>query len=166
MRDFSQFIKKQCFILLALFFIGFQAHSQQQSHKEIKPDPRLYECFPKDYVDGLKNNPRLLLYYNFYLDHTYFLNQPQGKPSQGVDITTVTYKEPGPDGQVRYFDENLATFDPKKFCALKYNFKPSQEGYTHYLLGSTGKVLIFYPAKDFTKAYNEYLKSFGFDTVK
>ena len=161
-----QSILKQCLIIFALSVLSLQTYSQGNKNREIKADPRLYECFSKEYVESLADNPRLLLYYNFYLDHAYFLNIPEGKPSQGVDITTVKYKEPGPDGNIRYFDEDVTKFDPKKFCALKYSFKPSQEGYTHYLLGNTGKVLIFYPANEFTKSYNEYLKSFGFDTAK
>ncbi|MHC1706288.1 MAG: hypothetical protein AB9842_02070 [Bacteroidales bacterium] len=166
MKIIIQPFLKQCIIIFALSFFGYQGMSQKLNTREIKADPRLYECFPKNYVDGLSENPRLLLYYNFYLDHSYFISEPKGKAGQGIDITTVRYKEPGPDGQVKYFNEDLNHFNPKKFCALKYNFRPSPEGYTHYILGNTRKVMIFYPAQDFTKKYNEYLQSFGFDTAK
>ena len=166
MKIFSQLIQKQCLILIALFFIGFQTFSQQHSLKEIKPDQRLYQCFPKDYVDGLKDNPRLLLYYNFYLDHAFFFVGRQDKPSQGIDITTVAYKEPGSDGQTKLFDEDLSKFDVKKFCALKYAFNLSPDRYTNYLLGNTGNLLVFYPINEFVKQYNDYLATFGISTSK
>ncbi|MCX6269926.1 MAG: hypothetical protein NTU44_01675 [Bacteroidetes bacterium] len=160
-------IRKQLHLLLILLFISQISFSQKPaSTLNIKPDPRLYECFPKDYVDGLQSNPRLLLYYNFYLDNAFFVSEPTGKASNGLDISEVTYKEPGPNGEIRRFDEDLSKFDVKKFNALKYNFKISPGVYTHFVLGKTGKVLVFYPQLDFTKKYNEYLKSYHLDTAK
>lgn len=167
MRPITQIFLKQVPILLSLFFISFQAFTQQSvTNRELKPDSRLYECFPKDYVDGLKDNPRLLLYYNFYLDNAFFISEAIGKPAQGLDILQVSYKEPGPDGQTRYFDEDLSAFNPKTFNALKYSFSIAKDNYTHYLLGNTGKVLIFYPQQDFVKKYNELLKANNLDTEK
>jgi hypothetical protein len=157
---------KQGVMLFALFFISHHTIAQQSATREIKPDARLYECFPKDYVDGLKDNPRLLLYYNFFLDNAFFVSDAKGKAPQGQDITKVTYKEPGPDGQPRYFNEDLSSFNPKKFNALQYQFNISHDKYTQYLLGNTGKVLIFYPQQYFTQKYREYLKTYNLDTEK
>ncbi len=150
-------IEKQGVMLLLLCFSAVIGMAQQ----EIRPDPRLYECFSREYVESLNEQPRLLLYYNFFLDHAYFVSDADGKAPQGTDIREVTYREPDENGNFKPFDEDLSKFDPAKFNVLKYDFRIRKDLYTHYKLGDTGKVLVFLPQEQFTAKYNEYLRTFN-----
>ena len=96
MKPNIQVLLKQGIILFSLFFAGHLAFAQQTSgSREIKPDAHLYECFPKDYVDGLKDNPRLLLYYNFYLDNAFFVSDAKGKARRDQILSWSAIKNPG-----------------------------------------------------------------------
>ncbi|HRY33104.1 MAG TPA: hypothetical protein P5531_09090 [Bacteroidales bacterium] len=150
-------IGKQGVVMLMLCFSASIAMAQQ----EIKPDPRLFECFSRDYVESLQEQPRLLLYYNFFLDHAYFVSDAGGKAPQGTDIREISFREPDENGNFRLFDEDLSTFNPATFNALKYDFRIRKDVYTHYKLGDTGKVLVFLPQEQFTAKYNEYLRTFN-----
>ncbi len=63
------------FIILLLFlFILPSLYAQKSS--QIKPDPRLYECFEASYVNSLQQYQAVkLLYFNYFLDNAYFLVQ-------------------------------------------------------------------------------------------
>jgi hypothetical protein len=161
-----QLFNYQKIVIIFLLFLGFLTASGQGAAqtKKIIPDPRLYDCFGKPAVEAMMNNPRQLLYYNFFLDHAFFVTDGKDKkPSEGINIFTVQCKDPGPNGEVKYFNEDVNKFDPKTFNVLKYQFKPEQDNYAHYLLGTTGRLIIFYPQKDFAKMYREYLKSFNIE---
>ncbi|MEI6576671.1 MAG: hypothetical protein WCO63_10885 [Bacteroidota bacterium] len=132
----------------------------------IKPDPRLYDCLDKSYVDGLKDNPRLLLYYNFFLDNSYYISATPEKKVTGADISTLALRNPGPNGEKLFFSENLSTIKTGSFNPLKYDISLQPNMFTNYYLGQTGKVLVFYSNKEFTEKYRIYLKSFNLDLVK
>ncbi len=160
----SYLIKFQGIILIGLMAMPLAIAAQTaEKSSGIKPDPRLYECFSKEYVDGLQGNPKLIAYYNFYLDHSFFISEPQKKPSQGTDISQVAYKEPDAAGKVRYFNEDISKLTSQNLNVLKYDFKLSQDKYTHYLLGNSGRTLVFYPMKDISARYHEYLKSLNLE---
>jgi len=148
-----------------LMVIGFLlCTSLYSQEKGIKPDPRLYDCFTKEYVNQLIKQPRLLAYYNFYLDHSYVIREADpGKPVETIDITTVKTVDNGLGNGDVPFSENIIQFNPARFNPLKYDFKTHPELTTNYKLGNTGKMLVFYPSKVFTSMYNEYLKSLNLD---
>ncbi len=152
-------------ILFVFFFSFINVYSFAQKTEinsiQIKPDARLYECFDKTYIQQLqKDNPEQILYYNFYLDNSYFIGKEvPGKPVNGKDIHNVTLKKETPSGKVQYFNEDLSDFNPKTFNVLKYNFKTDYNKYTYYISKETGEILIFYPEKKFVKKYNDYKKT-------
>ncbi|HOV10660.1 MAG TPA: hypothetical protein PLL90_02735, partial [Bacteroidales bacterium] len=80
-------IKKLSGLIFAVFLIG-TLHAQQV----YKADPRLTECFDQAYLGELENSrSELLLYYNYYLDNSYYkvdLNTLDKKIS-AQDIHTV-----------------------------------------------------------------------------
>ncbi len=153
---------KLMFLLTIAFAINSYSFAQKTEIylNQVKPDARLYECFDKAYIQQLqKDNPETILYYNFYLDNSYFVGkQVPGKPVQGKNINEITLKNEISSGKVQYFNENVSDFNPKTFNVLKYNFNTDYDKYTNYILGNTGKILIFYPEKKFTKKYNDYKK--------
>ena len=147
-----------------LIIIGFGVHAQTISKNQPAPDARLYDCFTKEYINDLVKNPRLLLYYNFYLDNSYFLTDSNTeKPVQGADISTVKLALNANGESTGFFNEDVTKFDKKTFNPLKYNFVTDYETYTVFTLGTTGKAIVFYPQKRFAEMYNEYLKSFNLD---
>jgi hypothetical protein len=153
-------------IILLLSFAKMSVGQQAGNTVVIKPDARLYDCMDKAYVDGLQSNPRLLLYYNFYLDHSYYLSDIPDKKVDGIDISTVSLRNPGPQGEKLFFHEDPANIKAGTFNPLKYDFKTQANLFTNYLLGNTGKILVFYSDKAFTEKYKTYLKSFNLEAEK
>jgi len=148
-----------------LLAIGFLlCTSLYSQNKGIKPDPRLYDCFTKEYINQLIKQPRLLAYYNFYLDNAYVVADTDlGKPVESTDISQVKTLDNGLGNGGKLFSEVLNPFNPKKFNPLKYDFQTHPELTTNYKLGNTGKMLVFYPSKVFASMYKEYLKSLNLE---
>lgn len=153
-------------MLVILFFSTGICVAQQQSKHGVKPDPRLYDCFEKSYVDGLQSNLRLLHYYNFYLDHSYFISDMPEKPVEWKDISTLALRNPGPNGETLYFSENPAQVKTGTFNPLRYDISLQPTMFTNYLLGKTGKILVFYSNKAFNDKFNDYMKSLNTDLEK
>jgi hypothetical protein len=161
MQYISKIFKLSVILCLSIINVSSFGQKTDIDFNQINPDARLYECFDKTYIQQLqKDNPELILYYNFYLDNSYFVGKevPE-KPINGKDIHTVTLKNETSSDKIQYFNEDLSKFNPKTFNVLKYNFKTDYNKYTNYILGNTGKILIFYPKKRFIKKYNDYKKS-------
>jgi|GEM_PF-596710 len=150
------------FLLLPLAKIS---HGQQSS-PAIKPDPRLYDCMEKSYIDGLKSKPKLLLYYNFFLDNSYYVADAPDKKVNGIEISTVSLRNPDASGKLSLFSEDFSNIKAGSFNPLKYDFHTQPNLFTNYILGKSGKVLVFYSEKVFTEKFNNYLKSINFETAK
>jgi hypothetical protein len=148
-----------------LLAIGFLLCTSLYSQdKGIKPDPRLYDCFTQDYINQLIKQPRLLAYYNFFLDHSYEVRgTDQGKPVESIDISEVKTLDNGLGNGGKAFAEDLTKFNPANFNPLKYDFKTDAELTRCYKLGNTGKMLVFLPATVFDRMYKEYLKSLNIE---
>ncbi len=150
-------------IFLAVFF--FRNSFAQNITNNISPDPRLYECFDSAYIQRtLSGNPEGIIYYNYLLDHSYFIaeNDPSKPTTNALDIYKVKKKDLKKTGKTEFFNEDLSSFNPKKFNVLSYNFIYDFNKYTTYKLGNTGKLLVFYPKSVFIQMYNEYKKSIGY----
>jgi hypothetical protein len=109
-------------------------------------------------------NPEGILYYNYYLDNSYYVatNDPSKPTSTALDIHTVKTIDASSSGKTSLFSEDLSKFDTKTFNVLKYDFATDFNKYTTYKLGNTGKLLVFYPKAVFIEMFNEYKKSFGY----
>ncbi len=161
MKYISKNFKLSVILCFSIINVCSFAQKTEIDLSQVKPDARLYQCFDKTYIQQLqKDNPELILYYNFYLDNSYFVGKEvPGKPVQCKNIKKVTLKNETLSGKVQYFNEDLSNFNPKTFNVLKYNFNTDYNKYTNYFLGKTGKILIFYPKKRFIKKYNDYKKT-------
>lgn len=61
---------RKALLIGLLFFIPILTFAQNETTPNI--DKRLYEVFEVDYLERLqKENPTLIHYYNFFLDHSY-----------------------------------------------------------------------------------------------
>lgn len=161
------FLNFQILALIMLLSLAKTSYGQQSGNLPvIKPDPRLYDCMDKSYIDGLQSTPRLLLYYNFYLDNSYYLTTTPEKNVDGINISTVSLRNPGPKGEKLFFNEDPASIKTGTFNPLKYDFHTQPNLFTNYLLGNTGKVLVFYSDKAFTEKYKNYLKTFNLNAEK
>jgi hypothetical protein len=122
-----------------------------------KPDPRLYECLGKTYIDRLSaDKSELIPYYNYYLDHSFYVaSMKADKPVTGIDIHTVrsaaSKSFPG-----KPFSEK--EFIKGKFNPLKYNFTRALDGFTTYIWKEAGVALVFYPQRQFQEQFDDYLK--------
>lgn len=145
-------IKKLSGLILTVFLIG-TLHAQQV----YKVDPRLAECFDQAYLSELENSrSELLLYYNYYLDNSYYkvnLNTLDKKIS-AQDIHTVLLQNNNP--QVKEFFKETV-FIKEKFNPLKYQFNLSSNSFTTYLWKEAGIALVFYPLSHISAAYKDYM---------
>ena len=154
---------RQSVILFVILLISNTIFSQEKQNTKIQPDPRLYEVFSQDEIQAwLVNNPIKILYYNYFLNNSYFLSTVvEGKPVVDLNIYSVRQIKADKTGGHPLFNEDLSKFSKEKFNVLKYDFFIQEEHYSHYVLGKTGKVMVFYPKKMFEKAFQDYLASLG-----
>jgi hypothetical protein len=153
------------FLFIFLSIITFSNSFGQNTTTAITPDARLYQCFDSAYVQRtLAINPEGILYYNYFLDYSYYIatNDPSKPTTTALDIYKVKTTDIAGTGKTSLFNEDLSKFDAKTFNVLKYDFATDFNKYTTYKLGNTGKLLVFYPKAVFIEMYNEYKKSFGY----
>lgn len=134
-----------------MFLINFSLISQTS------PDKRLFECFNQDEINQIiQQNPSLIDYYNFYLDHSYYsvsLSNSE-KPITGTDIHQVTLKNNENSPSV-FFNES--TYSKENFNALKYNFKLDKNVYSIYIWKEANVAIVFYPLNIIASYYKEYI---------
>jgi hypothetical protein len=123
---------------------------------QVTVDQRLYDCFSENEInDIIQQNPKLIEYYNFYLDNSYYvvsLSESE-KPVTGEDIHKVTIKS-NDNVLTAYFDEK--TFSKEKFNPLKYNFKLDKNRYNIYIWKEANVAIVFYPLNMISSYYKEY----------
>ncbi|HOY33178.1 MAG TPA: hypothetical protein PKW80_14965 [Bacteroidales bacterium] len=123
-----------------------------------KADARLADCMSQEYITQLENSgSELIPYYNFYLDHSYYvvgLNATE-KEITGQDIHTVTQQTDHAAMNI-YFKET--TYSQEKFNPLKYNFNLSANSFTTYIWKEAGIALIFYPLSHISADFKEFMK--------
>lgn len=149
-------------ILMAFgVLLCFNLFAQQ---KAVKPDPRLSECFTQEYIQQLKNQPKLLAYYNYFLDHSYFIaNADPAKPVESTDIREVLTQDNGLGNGGKAFDLDAEKINFKTFNPLKYAFVTNSERTVFYRLGNSGKLIGFYPVMVFDRMYKNYLKTLNLE---
>ena len=135
-------------ILCLALYGGLKVNAQQtDSCNKVTPDPRLYECFESSFIETqLEKNPDLILYYNYFLDHSYYLTDLPPKEDFVQSLKVLDFSA----------DEDLS-----KLNVLKYKLELSNDRITYYRLGPRDKIIVFYSGKDFTRMYNEYMVSLG-----
>ena len=138
-------IKNTCIILVLSLTLVTSLFSQNKN--KVTPDPRLYQCFEKSYIDNfLINNPDMIDYFNFYLDHSYYtvkLDRIGEKPITGIDIHKVNIKSP--DGKITTKTFNETSFNTKTFNALKYAFNNDNMNFPTYIWKEMGIAIVVRP---------------------
>ncbi len=152
-------MKAKFFILffICVTFLLFKTAFSQNT-VGITPDQRLYQCFDSSYVMQLqKNNPMLIVYYNYYLENAFYVAElQQTKPVTGDDIHKVKLNDDLSKGENVYFKETK--YDPEKFNALKYAFKTHDENFTTYIWKEADVAIVFLPRKKISEGYQQYIK--------
>jgi hypothetical protein len=147
--------------LIAVVFLFLTFHvsivKAQETEDPYKPDPRLYECMSRAYVDQLSSEKsELILYYNYYLENSYcVISLKSEKPITGTDIHTVTVKDEN-NPVIKHFSETKYT--KSNFNPLKYNFNRTLDGYTIYLWKEAGVAIEFIPMRFFQSQFQNILK--------
>lgn len=132
----------------------------QQKTDLYKPDPRLYQCIDRAFLDKLQaEKSELIIYYNFYLENCYYTAPLKAeKAASGIDIHTVTLKKQT-EGKTARFNERY--FDKKKFNPLKYNFNFGMSIFTAYIWEEAGIAVICRSSEAIAASYKNYLNSLG-----
>lgn len=154
MHKFLKFLKASSFI--AFLLISCQGFSQEVNHS-YSPDPRLYECMNRNYLQQLSNSKsELILYYNYYLNHSYYVVELKSdKPVTGTDIHTVPFSQES--GATGTFSEK--SYNANTFNVFKYVFVRKLDGFTTYVWKEAGVALVFYPTRHVQANFNYYLKN-------
>ena len=138
------FMKK--IILLSMLVIsGITAFSQT-----IPIDSRLYAKYSEeDLLDMQQNRPQDLDYLNWFVENSYVIKDVV---NPGVlDYPKLKYM----DRETKMEGSEVTDFDAENFNIMEYGFEISKSSNV-YLIGNTGKILVFYSSDDLTKLYNEY----------
>jgi hypothetical protein len=134
--------------------VSFLSLSAQTGNDPFSPDPRLLQVIePTQLAQLQKDKPELILYYNYLLDHCYYVVQLNAvKPVTGTDIHTVSLK-----GSPAKFSEK--TFRQSDFNVMKYDFSRDLDRYTTYVWKEAGVALVFHPLRHFQASFADYSKA-------
>lgn len=124
------------FFLLFCIFVSYPSFAQNET-KEVIPDPRLKDYYPKEQLDKMvKNAPAMVEYMNFFLDNAYFITEIP--PQKKIEAPYVEIKD----------------FNNININAL--GLKREQNTRTYYKIAGTSKMLVCYSNEEFTKKFNEH----------
>ena len=137
---------KKTILLLVLVISGITAFSQA-----LPIDSRLYAKYSEeDLLDMQQNRPADLEYLNWFVENSCLVKDV-------ADPEILNYPK------LRYMDREtkmegseVNEFDAESFNIMEYGFEISAKSSNVYLIGNTGKILVFYSNEDLTKLYNEY----------
>ncbi|MCF8370629.1 MAG: hypothetical protein K9H64_03335 [Bacteroidales bacterium] len=148
-------MKKTFFLfVMAIALSAFHTEAWSQEHnpvQKIDPDSRLVEAFGQSFADRLvQENSNLLVYYNFFLDNSYYITE---LPDDKADFFESLTKLPiAPDT------------DPKNINVLKYEIKLKFDKETYFRMSDSNKVMVFYSGEKLNEKYNEHRRALGLVT--
>jgi len=129
------------FTTLILSFLLFS------SFTKVVPDARLVEYLGQEKLAILqKNDPDIIVYYNYYLDNSYILQTIPADKLEGGNYQTL--KLPLRGGKV----------DTQKLNVLKLDIQRKYDQRVYYKVEGSSEVLIFLSEKEFMKKYNAFRK--------
>ncbi len=116
--------------------------------QSVKPDSRLVDAFDLSFVNRIqKENPALVLYYNFYLDSAYYISVlPADKNEFLSNLKSIDV------------DDNIET---SEINILMYKLDLNFEQRSYYRIGNSDRVMIFYSGKELNEKFNDYRASLG-----
>jgi len=140
-------------ILFFSLIILLQGVFAQQKQETVYADPRIVEVFGQETVDFyLRENPRVIQYYNFFLDNAYTIAEvPQEKMQY---INEVPEMKPKEKYQMEYFDYTDKGLEDLNI--MKFDVKIDPNIGPIYRLGNTNKLIYFLSGKEIQEKYNQY----------
>lgn len=127
---------------------------------KISINDKIFSHFGATYVNNLKeNNPDLLLYLNFYVEHSYVIKNigEKAKEYQANEISKH-YIKSKKMSEVQV-ENNSSDFNVAYFNPFSYNIKLLDEKQV-FPIGSDGFALVFYSKAEFIEMFNSYRKQF------
>ena len=146
---------RKILLILVCILAGFAQNSSFGQSGEIplvKADLRISQAFGQEFVTGLeKSDPLLILYYNFYLDNAYYIQEMPVDKSDFVNSLISVDADP------LDFKENINILQ----LGLELNF----EKRTYYRMKTTNFVMIFYSGLELTDKFNVLKTESGFSNT-
>ncbi|MEA3446185.1 MAG: hypothetical protein U9R19_15810 [Bacteroidota bacterium] len=136
-------------LLFALSALWQDGYAQETINiKSIQADARINDAFGNEFVERIRlENPNLVLYYNFFLDNSYYFTELPGDKTEFLNSAKTLPIAPGSDKKVI----NVLKF--------KLNLKFDQR--TYFRLSESNKVMVFYSGDELNEKYNEHRRMFG-----
>jgi hypothetical protein len=135
--------------------IALLVYTTVSAQDTYKPDKRLSEVFSqKDLSQMESSKSELIPYYNYYLDHSYYVVdlKKAAKKVTGTNIHTVNSRTNGTETSVLFSDTKYSkdTFNP-----LKYNFNLQSNYFVTYVWEDAGVAIVFYPLSQISNAFKK-----------
>ena len=136
---------KKIILLSMLVISGITAFSQS-----LAIDSRLYAKYSEEeLLDMQQNHPADLEYINWFVENSYVIKEVANPEELSYPRLKYMDKETKMEGS------EVTEFDAENFNIMEYGFEISKSSNV-YLIGNTGKILVFYSSDDLTKLFNEY----------
>ena len=139
------FMKK----IILLFFFVFSVITAFSQVSQI--DSRLYAKYSEEeLLDMQQNRPYDLEYLNWFVENSYVIKDVANP--EALNYPKLKYM----DKETKMESSEVTEFDAENFNIMEYGFEILARSSNVYLIGNTGKILVFYSSSDLTKLYNEY----------
>jgi hypothetical protein len=139
-------MKKSIAILSIISFVLFSFNAPT-----VKPDPRLIDYLGNEKLAILqKNNPNIIVYYNYFLDNSYILSEvPQDKINDN-NLQELTVPLEG--GKVNIAKLNL----------LMLNIQYKQDQRVYYSIKNSKQILVMLSGEELMEKYNQVKHDLGY----
>lgn len=137
---------KKIILLLTLILIGFGVFSQT-----LPIDSRLYARYSEEELQNMQqNNPEDLEYFNWFVENSYVIKTVANPGT--LDYPKLRYL----DNETKSVGCEVTEFNADNFNIMEYAVNVEPKKSVAYVIGNTGKVLVFYSKEYLTELYNEY----------
>lgn len=114
-------------------------------------DSRLYAKYSEEeLLDMQQSRPYDLEYLNWFVENSYVIKDVSNP--EALNYPKLKYM----DKETKMESSEVTEFDADNFNIMEYGFEILARSSNVYLIGNTGKILVFYSSSDLTKLYNEY----------
>ena len=124
--------------------------AQSNTEDEIVPDERLLELYSQKHIDKLMTNqPNIIAYWNYFLDHSYFIENPpvsKANTYPNLEDAVLTNPETGLPYDV--------SMEVNQLNVKLFHLEIQKNKRVSYRLGDTGKLITFYSKDEFLANYN------------
>ncbi len=142
---------KKIILSFMLIFAGYYAFSQQ-----VTIDERLYAKYHESDLQAiLQNHPNDIEYMNWLLDNSYVIKQLHESEYNISKYPKLKYF----DKETKMAGAEVTEYNPENFNIMEFDFEIDYKNSNAYLIGNTGKLLVFYAGQDLTTLFNNYRKT-------